>query len=111
MIKKHSKVILIALVCIVFIFIGLQTNKKRSEKKLKIETFISHNGWGYNIKFKNKILIHQEYIPAIAGHYTFKSEIEAKKVAYLVINKMERKKLPTICRQELDSLGISYFSD
>jgi hypothetical protein len=111
MIRKHSIIFLITLVFIIALFIGLETKKQRALKEFKIETFKRSNGWGYDIKLKNKILIHQELIPSIAGNQRFHSEMEAKKVACLVIKKLERKTLPTIYQQELDSLGISYFSD
>lgn len=68
------------------------------------------NGWGYEILENNKVFISQTTIPATVGYQVFKSKKEAKAIANLVITKMEinKKGMPNITLEELDSCNISY---
>jgi len=75
---------------------------------LHIEIIISiHNTYGYNILHNERILIHQQHIPALPGNIGFNTEEDAKKVAEMVIEKIRRNGfLPSVSREELDSLGV-----
>jgi hypothetical protein len=69
--------------------------------------FTSANGWGYEIVLRNKVIIHQEFIPGISGQIPFSSKEDAKMVARLVIRKLkENNDLPTVKKSELELLGI-----
>lgn len=67
----------------------------------------SGNGWGYDILENDKVIIHQDIIPAITESKPFLSMLEAKKVATLVIEKLEKKQKPYISIAELKKLGIT----
>jgi hypothetical protein len=64
-------------------------------------------GWGYDIYMNGELYIHQPYIPAINGKFSFKSEVRARKVALLAVIKIQNKIMPpAITAKELDSLGV-----
>ncbi|MDP4130014.1 MAG: DUF4907 domain-containing protein [Bacteroidota bacterium] len=63
-------------------------------------------GWGYNIMAGNKIYIHQDYIPAVAGKQGFKTREDALRVANRVIEKISANQLPVITVKDLEELGI-----
>ena len=65
--------------------------------------------YGYDIVSGDKILIHQQTIPGIAGLTGFKRTIDAKKVARLVLNKLNKGIMPpTVAKADLEKLKIMY---
>lgn len=95
--------LLVAILAIVWIF----SKYPDTNKTLYAEVFISGNGYGYAIKTKNKILIKQNFIPAVKGEKPFKTERDAKLVSELIVNRMLNQKSPVITAKDLDSLKIS----
>jgi hypothetical protein len=77
---------------------------------IKLETFETKEGWGYQLKKDDKIFIRQEQIPAIAGNYAFASKSDAEKTGRLVLQKLKEKRHPAVSAREIDSLKISYTS-
>lgn len=64
-------------------------------------------GWGYDIMKNGKLLIHQPHIPAANGIKGFDSEKDAKKVAELMIEKIDEGIFPpSITLEELKELKI-----
>ncbi len=77
------------------------------EGRFTVQTFKTDGGgWGYFISNGKKRIIKQELIPAVPGKIPFQSEEDALKTGRFVIKKLSKNKLPTINRQELDSLRI-----
>lgn len=69
----------------------------------------SDSCYHYKIFKDNLVFIYQQIIPAISGKKKFNSENEAKKIAELVVFKLNNSIVPpTITFHELDSLGIMY---
>ncbi len=64
------------------------------------------SGWGYNIMADDKIYIHQDYIPAVAGKEGFKTQEDALLVGKRVVEKISRNELPAITQKDLEELGI-----
>lgn len=87
---------------------NLQTEDQSNKSAIVVETFKSDNGWGYEIKVLGKTKFKQAYIPAIGGNLPFDSEMDAQRVAELVVKKMKKRSLPSITKHELDSLMIKY---
>jgi hypothetical protein len=108
MTKKQIRFFLISIISALTVIILLSVNKQHKQFENHIGTFKADGGWGYNILIKNKIIIHQEIIPAIEGNQKFESENDANKVAELVLLKLKSGKMPTISRSEIDSLKIGY---
>ncbi len=71
------------------------------------EIHSSEEGFGYSISSKGKKMIIQDYIPCIQGRKAFRTEEDAKKVAELMIEKMENNIMPpSVTESELHQLGI-----
>ena len=65
------------------------------------------NGWGYDIFRKDKLYIHQPFVPAVQGKVGFSNEFKAETTALLVIQKLKNGIIPPeISIQELDSLKV-----
>ena len=103
---------LISLFGIVVLFSLALTGCKTSDREssaiktpeLKVETFPTDSGWGYNILAGEKIVIRQEIIPAVQKNEAFQSSDDAKKVAALVVKKLKSGDLPSVTPVEIDSL-------
>ncbi|MDO5980754.1 DUF4907 domain-containing protein [Flavivirga spongiicola] len=100
--KKIVSPIIIAAGLIVLISL-LVLNKKEA---IDSKTFRVDNGFGYEITSNKKVLIKQNYIPAIQKNKPFFSEEDADKVACLVINKLKTRNSPTVSLKELIILKI-----
>ena len=86
-----------------------QQEKLEKDSVFTLETFTSADGWGYEIKVLGKTKIKQPYIPAIQGNLPFDSEMDARRIGMLVVEKMKGGQgFPMISKQELDSLQIKY---
>ncbi|MDB5223007.1 MAG: hypothetical protein JWN83_1674 [Chitinophagaceae bacterium] len=108
MIKKYKILILIFSAFIILLIGFVTIPKKDDDKLLKIESVPIYNcfGWGYNILVDNKVFIHQEYIPAIAGKRAFLSKEDAMKTAALAIEKLKKGKQPIITKSDLAALNV-----
>lgn len=73
---------------------------------LIIQTFRSGSGWGYEILAGQELLIKQSFIPAVSGFKSFETEQQAIQAAQLVIKKIKKGTIPSLSRDDLDSLGI-----
>ena len=112
MIKTMKKIFTLT----VFIILLACNNKKNTEKvylnyfdndTLTFQTFKVDTGWGYKIYKNKKLFIYQNLIPAVNGHFLFKSQKDAEKTALLVIKKMTKEAgLPALTISELDSIGV-----
>lgn len=66
-------------------------------------------GWGYEILTDGKVYIHQEFVPAVEGKKSFKTENDALFVANKAMEKLVKGKgkLPVITVEELKQWGIA----
>ena len=85
------------------ILISFTTCRSR-EYPYTISTFKLEHGWGYDILVKEKVYIHQPYMPAIDGEVPFKSKNAAEKTAKLVVKKLKHHKVPSVSREELQKI-------
>ena len=77
-----------------------------NKQGLNLESIKTPNGWGYTIKYNDKIIIKQSIIPAIPSQKSFESEEDALKVGNLVLQKLKAKTSPTITKKDLILLSI-----
>jgi hypothetical protein len=101
--KKARILIITFLGCLVILALVILL---LSDSKFHQRTYPSGNGWGYEIVYKKKVTIHQEFIPCITGNTPFASKNDAEKTAKLVIQKLEEGKIPSITMQDLEELKI-----
>ncbi|HNX65829.1 MAG TPA: DUF4907 domain-containing protein [Bacteroidales bacterium] len=71
-----------------------------------VKTYRVEGGWGYSIMVKNKEVIHQPFIPAIAGKTPFSTKHDAAKTGRIVLKKLQHGKMPTLTKEELVKAGI-----
>ncbi len=75
---------------------------------VKVKELSDDQGWYYEIYKGDSMLIKQVNIPGTSGKQFFTSNTDAKKIALLVVNKLERKILPYISLADLDSCNINF---
>jgi serine protease inhibitor ecotin len=102
MITRHGLIVLIASVSIAATIPFLYTWKPT--KKIDYKTFHTTNGWGYDILINKKLVIHQQYIPAIPEKKGFDTEEFAKRAAGSVVDKLKNNKLPTLSYAEINQI-------
>ncbi len=69
---------------------------------------IDSMSWAYEIIIDDQIFIFQETIPGIPNKKLFKNKANAKSCGELVLKKLKANKIPSITKDELDSLGVAY---
>jgi hypothetical protein len=70
----------------------------------KVNVYKNCQGWGYDILVKNKLYIHQPFIPAVEGQVAFKDKQSARKTGRLVIKKLKNHNTPAVTKEELKSI-------
>jgi hypothetical protein len=81
------------------------SNNCINKKRIEIKAFEIDKGWGFDILINGKVYIHQINIPAISGSKTFKTKINALKIAEIMKQKICDNILPpTITKDDLDKL-------
>ncbi|PXX22347.1 DUF4907 domain-containing protein [Arenibacter sp. ARW7G5Y1] len=68
------------------------------------------NGYGYQIKLDNRVLIRQEYIPVLPGKKPFATAEDAQRAADKIIRKLQNKEDPILTFSELKELEIPEFN-
>ncbi|MCF8715289.1 DUF4907 domain-containing protein [Joostella atrarenae] len=90
--------------CLVLLSLLYSCNKKEPITSEVIEV---DGGFGYEVSYKNRVLIKQEYIPAISFRKAFATKEDAAKIAEVVKGKLMKKQKPIINKEEIDSLHIN----
>jgi hypothetical protein len=90
---------------ILICFTVLKTVFNKSEN-FKTMVYKSNNGYGYSVSYNNKLLIKQDFMPAIQKSQPFCSSNDAQKVADLVVEKLYKKENPKVTISELNVLNI-----
>jgi hypothetical protein len=63
--------------------------------------------YGYDIYADDKLMIHQQSIPAMPGNDGFKTKTDAEKVAQLVIEKIKKGEMPpTVSVEEMKKMKV-----
>ena len=88
-----------------FIGVGVLIGCQPSNYQVEVLEF-GEESFGYQINYNGKLFIKQEYIPAIPCKQYFQSEANAKAIAHLMIEKIEKKESPSINKDELVAYGI-----
>ncbi len=67
---------------------------------------VVEDGYGYQVSKNNKLIIRQEYIPAINTKQAFGTIKDAQLLADLVVYKLKKGRSPVVASSELDDLNI-----
>ncbi len=66
--------------------------------------FEAGNGWGYDIRVNDSLLIHQDVIPALPVNSGFANKEQAEAAASLVIRKLRKKQYPSLSAEEIKQI-------
>jgi hypothetical protein len=102
MINKKRKILSGIAILLILVASGIVINFR--SYPFSVNLFKSGQGWGYDIKYRSKVLIHQPYMPAVEGKIAFQNKRAAKKTGLLVVKKLRNKQQPTIKIEELTSI-------
>lgn len=87
---------------------GIQNLRSRPDSLRYTIIQVNNNQYGYDIFVNGQLRIHQPTIPGQPGTTGFKNKADSKKVALLVIDKINKGIMPpTITQDELKNLGIA----
>lgn len=104
--NKYKYYLLLALGIVLISFIFIKSDFFSKKDDFKTLVYKTETGFGYSISYNSKLLIKQDYIPAIQSEKSFFNFEDAQKAASLVIEKLNRKENPKLSLLELNELGI-----
>lgn len=96
--NKKKALIIFALFAVI---IAVSFAVARRGQFYEVSLFRSGDGWGYDILRKEKVYIHQPFMPAIEGEKPFPDKVSARKTARLVTRKMKNQKMPSVTPEEI----------
>lgn len=70
----------------------------------EVSLFKSGDGWGYDILRKEKVYIHQPFMPAVEGEEPFRDKKSARLTGRLVVKKIRKNQLPAVSKEEIKSI-------
>jgi hypothetical protein len=75
-------------------------------KKNKYSLIVINNsdGWGYDILYHNRIIIHQPFMPGLSGHIAFKDKKSARTAGRIVIKKLLRNQSSIGIKKDTNSI-------
>jgi hypothetical protein len=88
-----------------FLWVGVLSGCQPSNYEVEILKFDAES-YGYQINYKGKLFIKQEFIPAILCKKHFQSEANARAIADWMVEKMQKRESPSINKEVLIALGI-----
>jgi hypothetical protein len=103
MMSMINKKILTGL-ALLLMLVGIGSVFNNRDHHYTVDVIKSEQGWGYNILFDNKLIIHQPYMPAGNGQVAFGDKYSARKIGGLVVKKLQNNQSPSITRDELHSI-------
>ncbi|MAU16590.1 MAG: hypothetical protein CMH46_13750 [Muricauda sp.] len=106
--KNITKIVTSALLLCLFFYGATRLfNESHNDLPMLSKEIIKvDGGYGYQIYSGDKLLVQQEFIPAIKGKKPFKTSQDAQKVANLVLEKINAGTKPYIKKEELEQLNV-----
>ncbi|CAM4206222.1 DUF4907 domain-containing protein [Zobellia nedashkovskayae] len=106
--KTKKTYFFLTALAVILVYIAFNySGAKLYTKGLHTEVLQVDEGYGYKILYDDKILVKQDFIPAIQGKKSFESEKEAMLVGNVVLRKIEKGEDPYISVLELKDLKIN----
>ena len=100
---KRNHIIVLLAACL---FAAGSTVFLLHRQPITYQCFKTANGWGYNILAGQKTIIHQPFVPGVAGLAGFNEKQSAAAAAQIVIEKIKSGQMPLISHQQLQRLGV-----
>ena len=70
-------------------------------QKYELTVFRGSSGWGYDIGFDGRTVIHQPFVPALPGNMAFPDRASASAAGRLVIDRLSSGASPSLGRDEI----------
>src|SRR5690242_15969909 len=99
---RHSAIVLFCSVIISAAILILTLWHSKPEYAFSV--YHTDAGWGYDILQKNKIVIHQDFIPGLPTMKGFAKKEQAERTAELVIDKLKAGGFPSVTSKELNEI-------
>lgn len=99
--RRKKTLIIFALFAVI---IAVSFAVARRGQFYEVALFRSGDGWGYDILRKEKVYIHQPFMPAVEGETPFRDKKSARKTGRLVVKKIRRHQLPAVSEEEIKSI-------
>nr|WP_299071021.1 DUF4907 domain-containing protein [uncultured Allomuricauda sp.] len=90
---------------LLYLIPGLGTKEEKSDFKVQVVT--TQGGFGYRIFNGEKILIKQDFIPAVQGDKPFATAKDAQLIGNLVAQKLSNSESPVVHLKEIENLNIT----
>lgn len=90
---------------LLYLIPGLGTKEKKSE--FKVQVVATQSGFGYQILNGKKIIIKQDFIPAVQGDKPFATAKDAQLIGNLVAQKLSNGESPVVHLKEIENLNIT----
>ena len=103
---KNIIIIIVLLFSLLFFTIRNYNNDNKNDSYFKIEIHKVKNGYGYSLSSYDKILIKQDFIPALQKKYPFCTFEDAYNVATLVKERFVKNQNPKIILIDLENLNV-----
>ncbi|OQP65358.1 hypothetical protein A3860_16965 [Niastella vici] len=105
--RTHKLVLLAAiLIAVSSTFYLLAVKQAPSANGLHYNCFKTENGWGYDVLYNERVLIHQPMIPGKSGGSGFDSEKAAGADAKTVIEKIKSGEFPLFGQKQQQRSGV-----
>lgn len=106
----NHKIILciLSLVIVISTIALIEYSHVKSQEVYTLKVFENENGWGYQIYYKEQLVIKQNHIPGIVNKKSFKTKSDANKIGHLVISRLMQEQPPNISKEDLDESEVSY---
>jgi len=101
-ITRHSAIVLICSVIIsaaILILTFVHPKPEYTYSVIKTDA-----GWGYDILKKDKIVIHQSFVPGLPTMKGFEKKEQAERTAELVMDKLKSGGFPSVTSAELNEI-------
>lgn len=113
--RKIGNILLFVGSLLILAFAVFKTSQRVSSGKstavqdsIAVVTFQTHAGWGYSVNVGAHAYIYQDFIPAIPGRNPFHSKEDAERVGNRVAEKLRKRQVPAISKEELEKMGIEF---
>ncbi|WP_299117432.1 DUF4907 domain-containing protein [uncultured Winogradskyella sp.] len=101
-------IIIIGIVLVINTLVLVNADDKKESKGYSLKVIQKDSSWIYVIAKNDKVLIKQEYVPAVKGRRVFKSKEDAEIIGKLVLNKLYRNQTPRLTIDEVMSNSITF---
>lgn len=104
---KKNKICMLVLITLVIIFgLGIWKSFYIDGQAYHLEVVHTNNGYGYQIKHGEQMVVYQPFVPVISQRKPFRNAEEAVRVGGLVLERLKAGQGCSVTEEDLKRLGI-----